>query len=366
MNPPVTVLRRACRCFTAASATIAVIAAALAFAVLAPVTGAAAEEAAAAAAAVTEAVAEAAAVADAAAAPVSPDAADAAEPADAVAEALPLELEVQVRSVQENHNINFNENGERQNENHQLSLQMVLKLDPEHPVLGYRDMRVERVITSAAEQLRSMNNNGRSSNLHNVFGQPQPQQQVSLYAQLVAPQRPAQRLQEVAGRLTLLMGVGPVREALLGPFEKVDGKHATIQGIPGSSLKLTSRNNRLRLELNSDLRNQLDRLRLVDGRGVDIPVQSWGSGGNGHNGMQYLELRTPPAPGMTVVLQLFDHVQEREGVFTVTDVPLPVPEPAEDAGGGLVLELHPLGEGVVEGGGVAAEPLPRLPVVVED
>ncbi len=278
----------------------------------------------------------------------------------------PLVLEARVQSIDEQHRVNFNEEGEPNNENHSLRVQLVLTLEGDQPIMGYHDLVIDRVVTDAAEELRSLDGPGNSGMMHNIFGHQQrnPRKpQIGVHCRLPVPSHASRSLSEVSGHVVLKLAEGPMKEAVLGPFGEVAGKRARIEGMAGSEVSLRERQGNLRVEMSQEVRERLNRLRVVDGRGVELPAPSRGSGSNGM--MQYVDLRLAPEAGHRVVLELFDRVVEREAVFTVHDVPLPGAE-ANDGGVELVLDLVPVGEGLVGVEVEAGVGLPRLPVVVEE
>ncbi len=269
----------------------------------------------------------------------------------------PVQLPARIQRVEQQHQVYFDENGEQRSESHQLRLNLILMLEDDRPVLGYENLRVTRVVTAAAETLRSQDGPQNNAHMHQIVGNRQPSPQVGIYCRLPVPSVPAESLQEVSGDLTLKLGAGPLREAVLGPFKEVAGRGAAIRGIEGSEVRVRNEDGRLRVEMSQAVRDLVSRVRLVNERGVDIPTNSWGSGSS--DNLHYVSLRVTPNDTDQVIFELFDRVIEQPATFSLNDVPLPVPD-AQGGGVELVLDALPVGEAV------APKPLERLPVIFDD
>ncbi len=290
------------------------------------------------------------------------------EPPGVLAEDAPapaaFALDATINNVSFNHSIHFDQNGKQQGENHNLSLNFRLKVRGDQDVLSSGNVRLTRAVSDAGEDLvnhQHRHRGGIQRQLHHVLNQQRHhhrnQQDIHGHAQLNVPTLPATRLVDVAGVVEVQLGVGPMRQAVLGPFEQVEGRRARVEGVDGSRIVVDEHNGQLRLQVSQPVVDTLHRVRVYDAHGGEQVSNGW-SGGH-HNGQPSVTLNIPADPGCRVVFELFERIDTVEAEFSLTDVPLPVLK-TKPAGVELVLKPTP-----IDPGGFRAE-LPEAPVVIEE
>ena len=306
--------------------------------------------------------------------PLVPDA-DAAPPDPGAGPAAPAqpdlpEVRYRPQSMQFNSYVSFDEQGNAVGQNVNLTLSISFDWDGTRAsVMKWQNLIIKRVLTSTGESLDPIDTPRGDGTVWRNFGPGNNQERsnFNLSLQLPLPARHAQQLTVVEGAVDLTMGVGPLREAILGPISEVEGKVVRINGIDNSRITVRriadDKQPRVRLEVGQELLNLLADAQFLDAAGVSMQARGWGGGNNG--GVYYREFRMDMPDTGSVRLLLFSELRTLTLPFILRDVPMPRTR-AEDDAADLVIDAHPLGEARGGDGGLPP-PLPgveRLDVLI--
>lgn len=290
--------------------------------------------------------------------------ADAADPAenrpDPQPEAsAPLKVAVRPESVTRQSYLHFDENGKPRGATDNMSMSFSLNFDEKVNVIGYRNLKIDPIITDQGEALIvDPDRVQRGGSMYRDWHNRQRQARVSIALPLPIPTRPATSLRQVSGSVEVQHAVGTPRQAVLAPLRDMLDKRVHVKGIADSLIVISREaDNQVQVLMSSAAAHLVDTLVFADANGVALPIRGWGGdGGDGAITRRY-QLALPD--DARVIVTFLGSIQTTTVPFALRDVPLPVTQPRR--GFDLMVDAHAPGEAPP-----AARGPEQLEIVVED
>lgn len=246
-------------------------------------------------------------------------------------------LQVLPGSINRSSSINFDEEGFVNNEGHNLSVNLNCFYDPTLRPLSYELLGIDNVVTSSGEQLRPEVHPYRQVIHPQQHNQPRPRFNIGFA--LPEPSMRCESIQRLSGRVRFFVGVEPIRHAVIGPLNKIEGRRVRIGNYPDARLVVRREQGRIRIDFTGESWRKLDQVRFFGGHNREFPVGGWSGGGDGRSFTRTYHV--PLTDDGKIVVSLWSDVKEIEAPFVVTDIPMPG-TPADEAEVDLVIEARPI------------------------
>ena len=268
----------------------------------------------------------------------------AAEPEPLNVEQVIEAVSVRVQSIHMSMDLQFDELMRPQRPHHQMRIALVIEHDPELEVRGLEDVALTAARTSMGERLeqpeQAMDRHVRRrqhlwDRQHRVpaawgmrgVGRPRLDAQLELNY----PSRPADRFEQLVGRVQLRIAGGEPRRAVLGPFHQIRGQRVRIADYEHGRLRVDhdARHGpgHVGVRMPAAFADAVNEIRFFNARSRELPADYGGAHMEGDNVTLIYRVALPDDG--QIVVAFHERVDTFDVPFDLEDVALPTPPPPD-------------------------------------